>query len=117
MSDSSFDPTPQEFVLLTVLVEGPSMAPALRSGDCLVVRRAASIRPGDVVVARFPSRPELLVVKRVVRRDDHGWWVESDNVGVTDDSRRYGPAEVVGRVVLRYWPLSRLGRVRTHPSR
>jgi hypothetical protein len=24
---------------------------------------------------------------------------------VTDDSRRYGPAEVLARVVLRYWPL------------
>lgn len=101
--------------MLTVLVEGPSMVPTLRSGDCLVVRRKAVVRPGDLVVARFPSRPELLVVKRVVRREGNGWWVESDNVGVTDDSRRYGAAEVVGRVVLRYWPLSRLGPVRSRP--
>jgi nickel-type superoxide dismutase maturation protease len=100
-----FDPTPQELAVLTVLVEGPSMVPTLRAGDCLVVRRSASIHPGDVVVARFPSRPDLLVVKRAVRREGNGWWVESDNVGVTDDSRRYGPAQVVGRAVLRYWPL------------
>ena len=33
------------------------------------------------------------------------WWVEGDNPAVTDDSRRYGPAEVLSRVVLRYWPL------------
>jgi phage repressor protein C with HTH and peptisase S24 domain len=105
MSDVRFDPTPQEFALLTVLVEGPSMVPTLRPGDCLVVRRSAPIRPGDLVVARFATRPELLVVKRAVRREGDGWWVESDNTGVTDDSRRYGPAEVVGRVVLRYWPL------------
>jgi phage repressor protein C with HTH and peptisase S24 domain len=115
MSDVPFDPTPQELALLTVLVEGPSMVPVLRSGDCLVVRRGAPIRPGDVVVARFPSRPELLVVKRAVRREGDGWWVESDNVGVADDSRRYGPADVVGRVVLRYWPVSRAGRVRSRP--
>jgi nickel-type superoxide dismutase maturation protease len=88
-----------------VLVEGPSMLPTLRPGDCLVVRSGARVRPGDVVVARFLARPELLVVKRVVRQVDGGWWLESDNPAVTDDSRRYGPARVLSRVVLRYWPL------------
>jgi nickel-type superoxide dismutase maturation protease len=91
--------------LSVVLVEGPSMLPTLRPGDCLVVSSGARVRPGDVVVARFLARPELLVVKRVVRQADGGWWVESDNPSVTDDSRRYGPAQVLSRVVLRYWPL------------
>ena len=90
------------------------MLPALRPGDCLLVRRVGRVRPGDVVVARFPARPDLLVVKRAVRPVDDRWWVEGDNPAVTDDSRRYGPAEVLGRVVLRYWPLPP-GRVR--PSR
>ena len=88
-----------------VLVEGPSMLPTLRPGDCLLVRRPRRVRPGSVVVARFPARPELLVVKRAVRRDGDLWWVEGDNPAVTDDSRRYGPAQVLGVVVLRYWPL------------
>jgi phage repressor protein C with HTH and peptisase S24 domain len=92
-------------LLTAVLVEGPSMLPTLRAGDCLVVRPGARARPGDVVVARFLSRPELLVVKRAVRPEAGGWWVESDNPAVTDDSRRYGPADVLARVVLRYWPL------------
>ena len=87
-----------------VLVDGPSMLPTLSSGDCLLVRRPRRVRPGDVVVARFPTRPGLLVVKRAVRPVDALWWVEGDNPAVTDDSRRYGPAEVLGRVVLRYWP-------------
>jgi len=91
--------------LSVVLVEGPSMLPTLRPGDCLVVLAGARVRPGHVVVARFPARPDLLVVKRVVRQVDGGWWVESDHPSVTDDSRRYGPAEVLSRVVLRYWPL------------
>ncbi len=81
------------------------MLPTLRPGDCLVVRRGARTHPGDVVVARFPARPDLLVVKRAARPVQGLWWVESDNPAVTDDSRRYGPAEVVSRVVLRYWPL------------
>jgi phage repressor protein C with HTH and peptisase S24 domain len=96
--------------LFPALVSGPSMAPALRSGDALVVYRNGRIRPGDVVVARFRSRPELLVVKRAVRAQDGGWWLRGDNEFVTDDSRAYGVADVIGRVLWRYWP--RPSRVR-----
>ena len=89
----------------TVLVQGCSMLPTLHPGDCLVVRPGGRIRPGQLVVAQFPSGPNLLVVKRTVRPVGGLWWVESDNPAVTDDSRRYGPAEVLSRVLLRYWPL------------
>ncbi|HEX6967312.1 MAG TPA: S24/S26 family peptidase [Micromonosporaceae bacterium] len=96
-----------------VLVQGPSMAPTLRSGDALLVRRGGrAVRPGDLVVAEFRSRPDLLVVKRAVRPLDGGWWVRGDNDLVTNDSRTYGVADVVGRVVLRYWPRPRLFRTR-----
>ncbi|MCW6006705.1 S26 family signal peptidase [Micromonospora sp. CPCC 205371] len=92
-------------IVYAVLVRGPSMAPTLRNGDALLVRRGGrAVRPGDVVVARFRSRPDLLVVKRAVREQDGGWWVRGDNGLVTDDSRAYGVADVVGRVLLRYWP-------------
>lgn len=87
-----------------VLVRGPSMAPTLRSGDALLVRRGGRIRGGNVVVARFRSRPDLLVVKRAVREQDGGWDVRGDNDVVADDSRRYGVADVIGRVFCRYWP-------------
>jgi len=94
--------------LFAVLVRGPSMAPTLLSGDALIVRRGGRARAGDVVVARFRSRPDLLVVKRAVRTQDGGWWVRGDNDLVTDDSRAYGVADVIGRVLWRYYP---------HPSR
>ncbi len=87
-----------------VLVRGPSMAPTLRAGDALLVRRGGRTRPGDVVVARFRSRPDLLVVKRAVGELDGGWEVRGDNRLVTDDSRAYGVADVIGRVFCRYWP-------------
>jgi nickel-type superoxide dismutase maturation protease len=90
--------------LFAVLVQGPSMAPTLRTGDALVVRRTQRVRKGDVVVARFRSQPGLLVVKRAVRAQDGGWWVQGDNEFVTDDSRAYGVADVIGRVAFRYWP-------------
>jgi nickel-type superoxide dismutase maturation protease len=97
-------------------VTGPSMSPTVRSGDRLLVRRVRSagrVRPGDVVLARFPSRPELLVVKRVRRAVPGGHWVEGDNSRATDDSRAFGVAVVVGRVVARLRP--RPGRLPPPP--
>ena len=90
--------------LFAVLVQGPSMAPTLRSGDALIVSRTQRVREGDIVVARFRTRPDLLVVKRAVRAQDQGWWVLGDNEFVTGDSRAYGVADVIGRVMFRYWP-------------
>jgi nickel-type superoxide dismutase maturation protease len=95
--------------VFAVLVRGPSMVPTLRDGDALLVRRGGrAIRPGDVVVAAFRSRPDLLVVKRAVRAEQNGWWVRGDNALASDDSRTYGVADVLGRVVFRYWPQPRL---------
>jgi nickel-type superoxide dismutase maturation protease len=88
-------------------VTGPSMSPTVRHGDRLLVRRVddpRTVGAGDVVLARFPTRPDLLVVKRVRRAVPGGHWVEGDNPLVTDDSRAFGPAVVVGRVVVRLWP-------------
>ena len=98
-------------------VTGPSMAPTVRSGDRLLVRRVRPsrvVRPGAVVLARFPSRPDLLVLKRVRRAVPGGYWVEGDNPLVTDDSRAFGTAVVVGRVVARIWP--RPGRLSAPPG-
>ena len=98
-------------------VSGPSMSPTVRHGDRLLVRRVgpADVLPaGRVVLARFPSRPELLVVKRVQRAAPGGHWVQGDNPLVTDDSRAFGTAVVVGRVVARLWP--RPGRLPAAPG-
>ncbi|MGH3659138.1 MAG: S26 family signal peptidase [Micromonosporaceae bacterium] len=101
--------------LLAVSVRGPSMVPALRTGDLVLGWRGTTdtpaVRPGDVVVARFRTRRDLLVVKRAVRPADGGWWLAGDNPYGTDDSGSYGPADVVARVVWRYWPVSRFGPV------
>jgi SOS-response transcriptional repressor LexA len=80
------------------------MVPTLRHGDALLVRPNGSVRPGDLVIARFPNGPDLLVVKRAIRPAGDGWWLEGDNPLVADDSRAYGPGTVLARVLLRYWP-------------
>ncbi|WP_328391051.1 nickel-type superoxide dismutase maturation protease [Streptomyces sp. NBC_00400] len=90
-------------------VYNPSMVPTLQPGDQLVVQYGAVVRPGDVVVLRHPFRQDLLIVKRVVRRRDGGWWVQGDNPFVENDSREFGvvPDELV---IARAW-------VRVRPPR
>jgi hypothetical protein len=94
------------------------MAPTLRSGDALLARRGGrGVRSGDIVIARFPARPDVgLVVKRAIRAEAGGWWVIGDNDLLADDSRAYGVAEVQARVVARYWPQPSLLRARAHGS-
>jgi len=103
--------------LWRVAVAERSMEPALRPGDWLLVRRNVRprrpprIRPGQIVIARHPGHAEMLVVKRAIRREAGGWWLESDNTETgTVDSRAFGavmPGLIEGRVVLRYWPPGR----------
>jgi phage repressor protein C with HTH and peptisase S24 domain len=75
------------------------MVPTLYDGDCLVVGRRLRVRAGDLVVARFRSRPELLVVKRAVSPYDGGWLLASDNPYATGPE---GVADVEARVLWRY---------------
>ena len=97
-----------------VAVRGPSMSPALHDGDVLLVRFGAPVRPGDVVLVRWRTRPTQLSVKRAVRVVGGGWWVAGDNPFGSTDSRELGPAEVVAVARARLWP--RPGRIPQHPS-
>ena len=96
--------------LRAFVVDGGSMLPSLRPGDCLLVLVGARVRAGDLVVARRPGHvgPELLLVKRAARRVDDGWWLLSDNADVgLDDSRAFGAvpeSALIGRVWFRYYP-------------
>jgi len=99
--------------VIRVKVAERSMEPALRPGDWLLVRRTRRVRPGQIVLARHPGRPDMLIVKRAARRVEGdgevggGWWLESDNPAAgAVDSRRFGavPAALIeGRVLTRYW--------------
>lgn len=98
-----------------VVVEGTSMRPTLEPGDRLLVARAGRIRRGDLVAVADPRYPGRLLVKRAA--DVNGGWVElrGDNPGASTDSREFGAVpvtEVRGKVVRRYAPSNRRGRVR-----
>lgn len=94
-----------------VLVRGRSMEPTLRDGDHLLVRWGGAVRPGRVVVVRWPGRP--LSVKRAALLRDDGWWVERDNEVDGVDSWQVGPVapkDVLAVVLFRLWPVSRRRR-------
>ena len=58
-----------QFVLTTVVVQGKSMMPSLKPGDCYFVNRllphVRDYQRGDIVVIRDPARNEF-IVKRIV---------------------------------------------------
>jgi signal peptidase I len=121
-----------------VAVTEGSMVPAIRPGDWLVVNPLISgwPKPGSVVVFREPLS-DALAIKRVAARSGEqvpfagGYltlgpceaWLTADadekaaasvGSGPPIDSQRFGPVEadeLVGRVLFRYAPLGRFGRI------
>ena len=99
--------------MLRVAVTGESMSPTLGPGDRLLVMRRFRPRPGQVVTLVDP-RSGRVIVKRVASVSVAGVEVTGDNPEASTDSRVFGnvPAGALrGRVVYRYFPESRRGRL------
>lgn len=94
-----------------VEVHGDSMLPTLRPGDRLLAVWATRARPGQLVVVRDPRRPQRLLVKRVVAIQDGGAVVSGDNSASSTDSAVFGTVAITARVVYRYSPAGRTGRL------
>jgi nickel-type superoxide dismutase maturation protease len=76
------------------------------------VRWGGRVRAGQLVVAAHPQQPDMLIVKRAAHRKGDGWWLTSENPYAGGDSATFGAVPdrlVLGRVVMRYWPLRRRG--------
>jgi signal peptidase I len=92
------------------VVRGRSMEPTVYDGDRLLVCHGMAPRVGRLAVVRLPG--SVVAVKRVVRREPDGWWVERDNPVTGVDSWSVGAVPddgVVARVLLRVAPLRRDG--------
>ena len=93
-------------------VQGRSMLPTLAPATCCSSSTAAVPRVGRLVVVRLPDG--TVAVKRAVRREPDGWWVERDNPREGVDSWLVGAVpedRVVARVLGRVWPWRRRGAV------
>jgi nickel-type superoxide dismutase maturation protease len=90
------------------------MVPTLLPGDRVVAVRSR-VRVGDVVALRDPRDQRRVMVKRITCLTADGRAeVAGDNADASTDSRHFGPVDpslVLGRVVYRYAPADRVGRI------
>lgn len=107
------------FLALPWIVSGSSMEPTLAPGELVMVDlwsyRHRRPREGEIVLVAGPSPGGSHLVKRVASTREAGLWLLGDNAGHSIDSRHFGPVPVdriQGRIVWRYWPLERFGRIR-----
>ena len=87
------------------VVRGRSMEPTLYDGDRLLLVHGVFPTIGRMAVVRLPDG--VVAVKRVVRREPAGWWVERDNPAAGVDSWTVGALPddaVLARVLCRLWP-------------
>ena len=67
-----------------------------------------------VAVVRYPGQDGLFV-KRLSHKVGDAWWAIGDNQLASSDSRDYGPAEVVGRVLASLVATAVLGTLSSRP--
>ena len=81
------------------------MLTSLRSGDRVLIDPKASVKPGDVVLARHPYRSSVQILKRVTSIEVDGrFYLSGDNPADSADSRTFGSiskSDVLGKVVAR----------------
>lgn len=86
-----------------------------------------NLSSGDIVVVRSPINPNSFICKRIVGLSGDSIrvfplifpktvprghvWLQGDNINNSTDSREFGALPmglIIGRVVLRIWPLDRI---------
>jgi len=123
------------WLMIPWVVAGPSMQPTLEEGDRVLVDlltlQGRLPRTGEIVVLSGPGGEDL--VKRIAREPYPGeapypastlppdsplepsFAVLGDNGDQSLDSRTFGRVprhRIRGRIVWRYWPLTRLGSIK-----
>lgn len=108
------------------IVHGSSMVPNFHSGDYLIIDEITyQFRQpgrGEVIVFRYPKDLSEFFIKRIeglpgdtingVTLAADEYYVLGDNRSQSSDSRYWGPVKsnlIVGRAILRLWPVSGLG--------
>lgn len=84
-------------------IEGKSMTPAFAIGDRVVGWRWEST-PGIGQIVVVKNNNDRLIIKRVIKINNHGLWLEGDNKKASTDSRQQGyyNAKAVEAIII--WP-------------
>jgi len=87
-------------------VKEQSMEPWVGEGDFVLVNRMSYLfskpRVGHIVVVKHPQKPNLLLVKRIVKEKLGMYFVKGDNASKSIDSRHFGWLKrdfLVGKVI------------------
>ena len=113
-----------QFPLRRLAVAGTSIVPTLFAGDRVIVLRGLGLlrvrtRVDDLVAVRDPRDAGRLMVKRVTGFEGDRVVVRGDNEAASTDSRHFGSVDrrtILGRVVYRYYPEGRRGRLGAAPG-
>ena len=86
------------------------MEPSLFATEEVLVqplnRSSLPLQHGDIVVARSPEKPDLKIIKRIIKQNSQGqYWLQGDNGSHSRDSRHFGwvTGELIeGRMTCRF---------------
>lgn len=86
-------------------VENNSMLPLLKEGDQVVVKRDATLKTGEIVIAQHPFKQSVEMIKRIKEIDKNGrYFLIGDNQDESTDSRTFGAVSIEcikGKVISR----------------
>ncbi len=82
------------------------MEPTLSAGDTVLVNRLAYLlrnpQKGDIIAFYYP-RGEKVLIKRIIKIEDKGYFIQGDNQNASIDSRHFGMigrSNILGKVWL-----------------
>ena len=88
------------------IIEGDSMLPTLKQGDCVFINPSAKPKVGDIVLFLHPFKQSVKVVKRLAQITSDGrYFLVGDNALESTDSRSFGAIsakDILGVAVCRF---------------
>jgi nickel-type superoxide dismutase maturation protease len=82
-------------------IQGKSMEPTLKEGTTLVVKKTKKVKLQDIIALYHPQ-DQRIIVKRLVRITNTGYFVKGDNSDSSTDSRNFGVVNkerIIGKIV------------------
>lgn len=91
-----------KFPFARLEVQGESMFPNYKSGDCVIVFTWTTIKPGDIVVFQ---KNGMMMIKRASKKEGNRWIMRGDNLSDSTDSLDFGDvleSQIFGKVIAKY---------------